>query len=168
MRTINCVICGEKVTSRGNYVKYCLKCKAIRGKEIKKKYSRAWYLKNRDKILRQKNWRKHRGEYSERIKQYNKVYRQKNGDKLNLEQRTKYKLDLNFRLKDLARATFKRALKKGLIEKGTICSKCGSNKNIEAHHPDYSKPYEVVWLCASHHKELHSEAKCLSILEGKT
>lgn len=34
------------------------------------------------------------------------------------------------------------------------CRVCRSKK-VEAHHPDYGKPLEVVWLCRKHHKELH-------------
>lgn len=36
------------------------------------------------------------------------------------------------------------------------CSVCG-NKKSEAHHEDYSKPLEVMWLCQLHHSERHRE-----------
>jgi hypothetical protein len=26
---------------------------------------------------------------------------------------------------------------------------------VEAHHPDYSSPLDVVWLCRRHHTDLH-------------
>jgi hypothetical protein len=32
------------------------------------------------------------------------------------------------------------------------CQECG-NENVEAHHEDYSKRLEVVWLCKKHHAE---------------
>lgn len=32
------------------------------------------------------------------------------------------------------------------------CRICGNIK-AEAHHEDYSKPLDVVWLCNKHHKE---------------
>ncbi len=35
------------------------------------------------------------------------------------------------------------------------CSVCGTTENVEKHHPDYSKPFEVVFLCRPHHRELH-------------
>ncbi len=35
------------------------------------------------------------------------------------------------------------------------CIVCGDKKS-DAHHPDYSKPLEVMWLCRLHHKAEHS------------
>ena len=35
------------------------------------------------------------------------------------------------------------------------CEVCG--KKAEAHHPDYTKPLEIRWLCSKHHKEVHRE-----------
>jgi hypothetical protein len=34
------------------------------------------------------------------------------------------------------------------------CFICG-NAKVEAHHPDYSRPLDVVWLCKKHHTEVH-------------
>lgn len=36
------------------------------------------------------------------------------------------------------------------------CAVCGSIK-VHGHHEDYSKPLDVTWLCAAHHKQLHSK-----------
>ncbi len=36
-----------------------------------------------------------------------------------------------------------------------ICEICGTDKGIEAHHPDYSQPLLVNWLCSDCHRELH-------------
>ena len=44
------------------------------------------------------------------------------------------------------------ALKKGILFKQP-CFMCG--ENAEAHHPDYSRPLDVVWLCSSHHRQAH-------------
>lgn len=37
------------------------------------------------------------------------------------------------------------------------CFICG--EKAEAHHPDYSLPLDVVWLCPPHHKQAHALAK---------
>lgn len=33
------------------------------------------------------------------------------------------------------------------------CWVCG--EKAEAHHPDYGRPLDVVWLCKKHHQEVH-------------
>lgn len=45
------------------------------------------------------------------------------------------------------------AIKQGKMTK-MPCEVCGEVKS-EAHHPDYSKPLEVMWLCRKHHATLH-------------
>jgi hypothetical protein len=39
------------------------------------------------------------------------------------------------------------------------CSKCGKECVPEGHHPDHSKPLEVVWLCSDDHRKLHLELR---------
>lgn len=53
-----------------------------------------------------------------------------------------------------ARWILQRAVDSGRIIKPQICS-CGNNLNIEAHHPDYNKSLDVVWLCRTCHKKIH-------------
>lgn len=36
------------------------------------------------------------------------------------------------------------------------CSICGTDKHVHAHHRDYSKPLDVVWLCAKCHHRIHA------------
>jgi len=47
------------------------------------------------------------------------------------------------------------AIEKGKIIRPKICSKCKRKVKISAHHPDYSRPLEVIWVCSSCHKKLH-------------
>lgn len=56
------------------------------------------------------------------------------------------------------RATTKlnNALRDGRIKK-LPCLVCGGIS--EAHHPDYDRPLDVVWLCAQHHKQAHAASK---------
>jgi Bacterial regulatory proteins, luxR family len=54
--------------------------------------------------------------------------------------------------KKAAHEALHRALKSGIIQKPEVCMGCGG-PDPEGHHPDYSKPLEVEWLCnACHHK----------------
>lgn len=45
------------------------------------------------------------------------------------------------------------AIKRGKMQKKP-CEVCGAEK-VEAHHDDYSKPLDVMWLCRKHHATLH-------------
>ena len=38
------------------------------------------------------------------------------------------------------------------------CSVCG-RKKAEAHHEDYGKPFEIVWLCRKHHTHRHFDLR---------
>lgn len=51
-----------------------------------------------------------------------------------------------------AQTALNNAVRDGKIKKQP-CQICG--EKAHAHHEDYSKPYEVTWLCAIHHAELH-------------
>ena len=42
-------------------------------------------------------------------------------------------------------------LKRGKLERKP-CEVCGALE-VEGHHPDYTKPLDVVWLCHRHHLE---------------
>lgn len=37
------------------------------------------------------------------------------------------------------------------------CEKCGTTIEVVAHHEDYNKPLDVMWLCKLHHRERHLE-----------
>jgi hypothetical protein len=50
-----------------------------------------------------------------------------------------------------------KAIKKGTLVK-LPCFVCGELR-VEAHHPDYSLPLDVVWLCPHHHRLLHKESR---------
>lgn len=39
--------------------------------------------------------------------------------------------------------------------KPSPCEVCKSTENIEAHHPDYTNPFNIVWLCKRCHAYIH-------------
>lgn len=51
-----------------------------------------------------------------------------------------------------------RAVKDGRLKR-LPCEVCGSNDDIEGHHDDYSKPYEVRWMCSECHTKHHVEVR---------
>ena len=49
------------------------------------------------------------------------------------------------------------------LRNGHLCKEpcyfCGATTGIEMHHPDYSQPLRVYWLCRLCHSKLHGMAK---------
>lgn len=56
-------------------------------------------------------------------------------------------------IKTKAHWRIKAALLSGKLKREN-CIICNTKKS-EAHHEDYGKPLDVIWLCRNHHKELH-------------
>jgi len=54
-----------------------------------------------------------------------------------------------------ARSKLRYAVKTGKIKKPTHCEVCDEIKTLQGHHPDYSKPLEVKWLCTRCHADEH-------------
>ncbi len=52
---------------------------------------------------------------------------------------------------------FWRAIRQGILQRGTVCTFCGSAENIEGAHTDYGKPLEVIWLCRKCHRQWDSK-----------
>ena len=57
------------------------------------------------------------------------------------------------RVKVKCRMTVREAIQRGKISRGD-CVKCGKPQ-AQAHHEDYTKPFEIVWLCSTCHAEHH-------------
>jgi hypothetical protein len=67
--------------------------------------------------------------------------------------RANRKQRLKFPEKYQAKIAVNNAVRDGKLQK-LPCFICGS-ENVEAHHPAYSMPLVVTWLCMDHHKEIH-------------
>jgi hypothetical protein len=87
------------------------------------------------------------------IKQKPFVKKRNKNKPLAVKRKTKYSQVKKWRDKNKIKITAHRkvfsALRNGSLKKWE-CSVCGSIKS-EAHHTDYLKPLEVVWLCKKHH-----------------
>jgi hypothetical protein len=47
-------------------------------------------------------------------------------------------------------------IKLGHLKRPDRCERCGERSRTDGHHPDYSRPLDVVFLCRSCHMRLHS------------
>lgn len=58
-----------------------------------------------------------------------------------------------------AQVALNNAVRDGRVLKWPTCSMpdCSSTRPV-AHHPDYARPLDVVWLCQAHHKQAHALA----------
>jgi hypothetical protein len=103
-------------------------------------------------------------------KEDNRKNREKNIDKCRKYDNDRYKNDIKRRElgaencrrqrklypeKYKARALVATAIKSGRLIKMPCCV-CGSEKSM-GHHEDYSKPLEVIWVCAIHHYQLEKK-----------
>ena len=105
-------------------------------------YSKIDKAKNRERIsAKHSAWYRNGGK--EIVRKNVKIYRKKHQPwkKLPKIQRQAY-------------AKLQNAKRRGFIIPQP-CEVCGSVKQVEAHHKDYSKPLEVNWLCHIHHKLTH-------------
>jgi hypothetical protein len=107
-------------------------------------YIKAWRAANPEKVraARKRYAERHREEINERSRQY----AQENPEAIRerFHQRDKAKVR--------ARNLVRKAVDRGDLVKEP-CERCGSSKRIQAHHPSYDKPLEVVWLCEPCHRE---------------
>lgn len=107
-------------------------------------WNKNWRLRNKEKIAAyNKKWKEaHPGSsalYNSHRKGKRRVYDEQYRE--------------SHRSERIARNRVYRAVRSGRLIP-LACHECGSQIS-QAHHPDYSKPLEVIWLCPSHHMLLH-------------
>ena len=62
-----------------------------------------------------------------------------------------------FLMRQQAPRKIRTALKKGILTKPNKCEDCGILTNLEGHHSDYSKPYQVKWVCHKCHGKYRND-----------
>ena len=57
--------------------------------------------------------------------------------------------------KTIARCALNLAVRRGEIVRPSRCTRCGEERRLHAHHPDYSRPLFVEWICTRCHGKEH-------------
>ena len=135
--------------------KECFKCKTV--KPLSEFYKHAnmgdGHL-NKCKDCTKKDANDHRSRNLEKIREYDKR-------RAKLPERVKKNLECNriWRKADKRRTAAHNAVARALRIGKLIplpCERCGDENSL-AHHEDYDKPLDVMWLCQPCHKQRHKE-----------
>jgi len=78
-----------------------------------------------------------------------------------ITERSKQAWDARNPHKKKASGSVNSAVRTGRLNKPNRCERCGGSGKIEGHHPNYSKPLEVMWLCESCHKQEHKNRRAM-------
>ena len=103
--------------------------------EKRRNKSKQYYEENREKILEYRHTDKFRAFNAKGVAKYAK----NNREKVKAQQKLNHEIIM------------------GRIVRPIICEGCGRNteKLIQGHHYDYSKPLDVIWLCIECHADIH-------------
>lgn len=139
------------------FEKECFKCKTVKPLEEFYKHSQMAdghvnkckeCNKNDVTVNRNKNIEKFRAYDRERGKNPERI-------KANVETTRAWREEDSRRVR--AHNAVSRAIRGGYLDR-LPCERCGEQKSV-AHHEDYDKPLEIMWLCQPCHKQRHKELK---------
>lgn len=117
--------------------------------EAKKAYDAAWYQRNKERIA--DKLRKDREENPEKWREKSRAGRARNPELTRARAKAQWQREPD---RVRARVAVYSAIKRGKLTRGP-CEECGTTQFVQAHHDDYTRPLDVRWLCAKHHKRLH-------------
>lgn len=135
--------------------KECFKCKTV--KPLSEFYKHKEMIDghlNKCKTCAKNDSSNHRERNLEKIRLYDKE-RAKNRNRIKqaIEVTRAWRAEDSRRV--AAHNAVARAIKSGQLERKP-CERCGAEKSV-AHHEDYDKKLEVIWLCQPCHKQRHKE-----------
>ena len=139
----DCLQCGKKFgTYPSKKAMFCShKCKANSPLCKKKINIIGRDATNEEKLEYMRKWW---GEHRDVLRGYDIRYRQK------------------YPMKNEAHQKVYMAIKAGIMKR-LPCEVCGDLKS-QGHHADYSKPFEVKWLCQKHHAKEHKKLRTYGIV----
>jgi len=146
-----CRVC-KKVKSLDKFYPYsgrlCKECVKVLVKEYRRSDKYKAYAKEQRVFYKK--------QFPQRWAESRKKY--KHTEKGKVSER-RYRKSLYGRLPEKlrARGLVNTHIRRGKIKKPICCGRCGRKTSLQAHHPDYSKPLEIRWLCLRCHKLADSE-----------
>jgi hypothetical protein len=138
-------------------MKECFKCKTVKPFTEFYKHSQMGdgYL-NKCKACTKNDVGKHREKNLERIREYDRE-RGKLPHRLKLQTEVTRAWRAEDRRRTVAHSAVARAIRAGDLVRQP-CVRCAEVKSL-AHHEDYDKPLDVMWLCEPCHKQRHKELR---------
>ena len=143
----DCTQCGKRKelsefginrATEDGLMNWCKPCTSAYQRARREKANAArpegWKQKTKDKSAYMKAWSEAN---PGAMTAYKKAWYERNKDRMRVKEKVKY------------------AVRSGKLQK-LPCGVCGEEK-VEAHHPDYDKPLDVIWLCRKHHLEIHKK-----------
>jgi hypothetical protein len=137
--------------------KECFKCKSVKPLiEFYKHSMMADGHLNKCKECTKSDVNKHRSDNLDKIRAYDRE-RGKDAHRIkqNVDVTRAWRAEDKRRQK--AHSAVSREIRSGRLQRQP-CVRCGEIKSL-AHHEDYDKPLEVMWLCQPCHKQRHKELK---------
>lgn len=133
--------------------KICFKCG--REKEIKDFYTHPQMADGhlgKCKECTKRDEKLRRIGHPEKMQAYEK--KRNTGDRLRLASARAKKWRIKYPERYAAHTALNNAIRDGKIKKLDTCEICGNTFHIHAHHTNYSRPLDVVWLCARCHGQI--------------
>lgn len=167
MKMRTCKKCGEtkpitEFYKHGDY--YATQCK-----DCAREYSRNYTREHREERL--KYLKEYYHSHKEQAREYKRKWEEKNRDWKNecarkcskehkeqlLEKQRKYRKENPEKMR--AQSLVNSYVQSGKLNKPLKCESCGAEGYVEAHHSDYSKPLDVMWVCKKCHRKLDDKRR---------
>ena len=148
LRTVTCAQCGASFETRHSQGKYCSdECRRLGARETWVAYG------DRNRSARRASSKRIYRESRDRVLARQRAYNRTDAGKATMQRASEVQRR-RFPEKVAARQAVKVALIAGKLTRKP-CERCGARR-VHAHHHDYAKPLDVIWLCPPCHRAEHA------------
>jgi hypothetical protein len=140
-----------------NLQKECFKCKTVKPLNEFYKHSRmADGHLNKCKSCAKDDYTNHRNNNLDKVRSYDRA-RSSNSERIKASIEITRAWRQEDKRRSVAHSKVARAIRNGQLTR-QVCVRCNNPKSV-AHHDDYDKPLDVMWLCQPCHAQRHKELK---------